>query len=425
MPNLAPVYGQRIVSENATFNYLKKMNAVFLQSEKVVQGAGRTFKDGMQAISLLEEYGMRVRSALRDRLEQHHAKVQGSLTNTLLFLVAGIVIAITIAVAISRGITGCLPHLSDVAKRVAGGERGLRAQVPVLDETGLFARQFDIMLDQQDEAQRKAEEDYRQVNASVRGLLDAVTALAQRDFSSRVPVAEDVTGALSNAINLMTEETTTVLEDVVEVASGLAEASDAVRKQADIAMNAAIDDKTRIDETADELKQTFGNMTEIGRLATASGETAGKAIATGDQARQTVLGTVEGITGIHRSVHQAEKRFKRLGERAQEIVRVVDLINDIADRTHVLSLNASIQSTLSDDAGRNVSTVANDIQRLADNARDAASQVSGLVESFQTEIAGTVNILSETVARVANGIQLVERAGMEMENNQAVRKSVV
>lgn len=423
--NLIAVVDERAVSERNVLAYFDKIDDTFLNSDVVEQDADRSFKDGLLVVSQLEEYGELVHAAIRDRLEENYAQVQGYVAKLLILLVLGLALAITIAVVIARGIAGWLSHLSDVAMRVASGEKSLRAEIPTYDEIGMFARQFDMMLDQQAAAQEKSEGDNERLNASVLGLLEAVAKLAQRDLTNKVPVAEDVTGAVSDAINLMAEETSKVLGQVVGVAEGVAGASSEVRRQADSAMNAALDDKIKVEQAAGELQQAAETMTEIGRLALASNESAAKAIATTDKAQATVLGTVDGIAGIRDTIRETEKRIKRLGERSQEIGGVVSLINNIAERTHILALNASMHAASAGEAGRGFAVVANEVQRLAESAREATAQIAGLVNSIQAETADTVNTMNDTITRVVEGTQLAERAGVEMGNTREVTSELV
>lgn len=424
-PTLAAVADGLDVSEQNALAYFQKIDDTFLTPGEVTQDAERSFKDGLRVVSLLEEYGEQVHAAIRERLEKNYAQVQSYVIKLLSLLALGVALAIAIAVVIARGIAGWLSHLSDVAVRVAAGEKSLRAQVPTFDEIGMFARQFDMMLDQQVATQEKAESDNERLNTSVLRLLEAVAKLAQRDLTNRVPVAEDVTGAVSDAINLMTEETSKVLGQVVGVAQGVAGASNEVRQQADTAMNAALDDKVKVEQAAGELQQAAETMAEIGRLALATNESAAKAILTTDKAQETVLGTVDGIAGIRDTIRETEKRIKRLGERSQEIGGVVSLINNIAERTHILALNASMHAASAGEAGRGFAVVANEVQRLAESAREATAQIAGLVNSIQAETADAVNTMNDTITRVVEGTQLAERAGVEMGNTREVTSELV
>ncbi len=424
-PGLAAVADKHNVSERNASAYFQKIDDTFLKPEKVQQSAERSFKDGLQVVSRLEAYGEQVHAAIGERLEQNYLEVQGYVIKVLVLLGIGLALAIFIAIMIAHGIAAPLSHLSDVAMRVAAGEKTLRAQIPTYDEIGSFARQFDALLDSQVEAKEKTDADNHGLNRSVLRLLEAVAKLAERDLTIRVPVAADVTGSVSDAINLMTEETSKVLGQVVAVAQGVAGASDEVRKQADSAMNVALDDKIKVEQAASELQQAAETMTEISRLALVSNESAAKAFATTEQAQETVLGTVAGIGSIRDTIRETEKRIKRLGERSQEIGGVVSLINNIAERTHILALNASMHAASAGEAGRGFAVVANEVQRLAESAREATGQIAGLVNSIQSETADAVKTMNDTITRVVEGTQLAERAGVEMGNTREVTSELV
>ena len=85
----------------------------------------------------------------------------------------------------------------------------------------------------------------------------------------------------------------------------------------------------------------------------------------------TVTDTVRDMESIRETIAETEKRIKRLGERSQEISGIVNLINTIAERTHVLALNASMQAAVAGEAGRGFAVVAEEVQRLAESSRNA------------------------------------------------------
>ena len=77
------------------------------------------------------------------------------------------------------------------------------------------------------------------------------------------------------------------------------------------------------------------------------------------------------------------------------------------------------------EAGRGFAVVANEVQRLAESAREATGQIAGLVNSIQAETADTVNTMNDTITRVVEGTQLAERAGVEMGNTREVTSELV
>jgi methyl-accepting chemotaxis protein len=135
--------------------------------------------------------------------------------------------------------------------------------------------------------------------------------------------------------------------------------------------------------------------------------------------------TVRGMEGIRESIAEAEKRIKRLGERSQEITGIVNLINTIAERTHVLALNASMQAAAAGDAGRGFAVVAEEVQRLAESSRQATQQIAQLVSNIQIETADTINTVNRTISQVVSGSELAAKSGAQMRETQQSTASLV
>jgi len=134
---------------------------------------------------------------------------------------------------------------------------------------------------------------------------------------------------------------------------------------------------------------------------------------------------VRGMEGIRESIAEAEKRIKRLGERSQEITGIVNLINTIAERTHVLALNASMQAAAAGDAGRGFAVVAEEVQRLAESSRQATQQIAQLVNNIQIETADTINTVNRTISQVVTGSELASKSGAQMRETQQSTASLV
>ena len=116
--------------------------------------------------------------------------------------------------------------------------------------------------------------------------------------------------------------------------------------------------------------------------------------------------------------------MKRLGESSQEIGDIVALINDIADRTNILSLNAAIQASMAGDAGKGFAVVADEVQRLAEQSGAAAQQISALVKTIQSDTNEAVASMEQTTAEVVQGTQRAQDAGVALGEIESVSKSL-
>ncbi len=136
-------------------------------------------------------------------------------------------------------------------------------------------------------------------------------------------------------------------------------------------------------------------------------------------------GTVKGMESIRETIAETEKRIKRLGERSQEISGIVNLINTISERTHVLALNASMQAAVAGEAGRGFAVVAEEVQRLAESSRNATQQIATLVNNIQLETNETISTVNRTIGQVVQGSEQAQRAGEQMRRTQEITGQLV
>ena len=346
---------------------------------------------------------------------------------SLLFAVAfaALLLAALVAWWITRSITRPISHLVGVMQKLTQGDATVRANSQKTDEIGKLARQFDQMVDEREASRHAIEQENERLNESVLLLLQAVAQLANKDLTVKVPVSSDVTGAVSDALNMLTRETARVLTDVSNISADVTEASMKVKQQSDNVMAAAAAELVEVEHTANQLSSASQEMRIIAELAQACNDAADNAINSTQLALDTVNSTVGGINSTRDIIRETEKRIKRLGERSQEITGVVGLINAIAERTHILALNASMHAASAGEAGRGFAVVADEVQRLAENARQATLQISTLVSNIQIETADTVSTMNSAITQVVEGSRLAEQAGVQMQLTQKSTSDLV
>ena len=133
---------------------------------------------------------------------------------------------------------------------------------------------------------------------------------------------------------------------------------------------------------------------------------------------------IGGMDSIRSQIQETAKRIKRLGESSQEIGDIVSLINDIADQTNILSLNAAIQASMAGDAGRGFAVVADEVQRLAERSSAATKQIAALVKTIQTDTNEVVISMEQTTAEVVEGAKRAQDAGVALEEIENVSTSL-
>ena len=347
------------------------------------------------------------------------------LYGSIAIILSGLLIAGFLGYMIFKSISRPIKKISETVGKVSDGDYHARTSINGRDELSELGQAFDDLLEDKVATLAQAEKDNELLNQSVISLLQAVSKLSRRDLTVKIPVTEDVTGPVADALNQLTTETSRVLQGVRRISEEVAQASHVVKSQSDNVISVATDERREVEETAQELAKAATAMNVIAELATACNSAAENAINTTHTALETVTSTVNGINSIRENVHETEKRIKRLGERSQEISRAVNLINSISERTHILALNASMHAASAGEAGRGFAVVADEVQRLAENARDATSQIATLVSNIQVETADTVGTMNKVITQVVEGSKLAEEAGMQMERTKDSTEELV
>ncbi len=391
--------------------------------DRLVRGVDRPASTAMDNLAAAVASYIATRSAH----EQQEVGEKQDAAQFWIALTIGLTLPLLILMAffIVRGIIRNLSSFQRTIGEINHGNFDARARIKTNDELGALAQAFNQLLDSRVATLAQIQKENEQLNESVVQLLRAVAQLAQKDLTVRIPVSEDVTGAVSDALNLLANETSKVLMEVSNISADVTSASLKVQQQADNMLLAAADERVEVDRTAQTLASAAQALTEIADLARLCNLEADNALRSTQQALSTVNDTVSGINNTREVIRETEKRIKRLGERSQEISGVVNMINVIAERTHILALNASMHAASAGEAGRGFAVVADEVQRLAENARQATQQIASLVTNIQSETADTVNTMNAAITQIVEGSRLAEQAGQQMQATQQATAGLV
>ena len=272
-------------------------------------------------------------------------------------------------------------------------------------------RDGDRRLEQTESERKKTEVINRQNQEAIMRLLDEMGDLADGDLTVNATVSEDVTGAIADSMNFtvdalrslvtqITSSSNEVLGSAERTQGLVTSLSHSSRQQAELIVTAS----DAANDIAQSIKGVSNNAIQLASESDRSVEIAKKGA-------QTVQSSISGMNTIREQIQETSKRIKRLGESSQEIGDIVELINDIAEQTNILSLNAAIQAAMAGDAGRGFAVVADEVQRLAERSADATKQIEALVKTIQTDTSEAVNSMERSTSEVVTGAKLAEDAG--------------
>jgi len=278
-----------------------------------------------------------------------------------------------------------------------------------------------------EEARRRAIEHTRQNERNQQAilrLLDELGSLADGDLTVQATVTEDITGAIADSINYAIE----ALRGLVTTINLTAIKLDAAAKQTHAtATHMADASETQLRQAGDATESTA-------RMAASIEAVSGDAERASDVARHSVdvahkggaavRRTIEGMNAIRETIQDTSKRIKRLGESSQEIGNIIEIINDIAEQTNILALNASIQASMAGEAGRGFAVVADEVQRLSERAANSTRQIEVLVKTIQSDTNEAVVSMERSTTDVVGGALLAENAGAALDEIESVSNQI-
>jgi twitching motility protein PilJ len=250
-------------------------------------------------------------------------------------------------------------------------------------------------------------------------LLDEMGDLADGDLTVTASVTEDITGAIADSINYAIEALRELVTTINQTAGQVSGATQESRATVMHLAEASEHQAQQITQANEAIKDMTLAIDQMSSDAKESAEVAKRSVAIASNGSVTVHNTIQGMDSIRETIQETSKRIKRLGESSQEIGDIVELIDDIADQTNILALNAAMQAAMAGEAGRGFAVVADEVQRLAERSINATKQIEALVKTIQADTNEAVISMEASTAGVVKGAQLAEDAGealKEIEN---------
>lgn len=269
----------------------------------------------------------------------------------------------------------------------------------------------------------------RQQQQAVLRLLDEMSSLADGDLTIRATVSEDVTGAIADAVNYAVD----ALRGLVARMDLTARRLNGFASDADHRVSALVDSMSRQGEEITVASSAIANMTasirKVSRNAASSAEVAKKSLDISQAGARTVRDAMTDMGSIREQIQATSKRLKRLGESSQEVGDIVRLMNDVAEQTNILALNASIQTTSShtgnDNGNGAFRRLADEMQQLSQQAAEASRKIDVLIRTMQADTSEVMASMEETTAKVVEGARKAESAGDALDEIESVTVGLV
>ena len=354
------------------------------------------------------------------------------------------ILGLILGAIISRGITGPLSQVTQVAQQIAEQdlqtltvEMGALAQgdltrqfkvgassilIQSTDEIGGLAQAFNAMIDRL----RETGQAFGDMTGNLQSLVGQV---AENATSVSTAAAQ-----LSQAASQAGQATSQIATTIQQVANGNAQQVQSVTQTAESVtqMGRAIDGVARgaqeqaasIGKAASITAQISQSVEQVAGNSQAVTHDSANAAQAAKEGTKTVRETIQGMESIKAKVGLSAQKVQEMGSRSDQIGAIVETIDDIASQTNLLALNAAIEAARAGEHGKGFAVVADEVRKLAERASTATKEIGGLIRGIQGTVNEAVVAMKESAQEVETGVLRANNAGQALESITQAAESV-
>ncbi|MCC7205082.1 MAG: HAMP domain-containing protein, partial [Phycisphaeraceae bacterium] len=264
-------------------------------------------------------------------------------------------------------------------------------------------------------------------NRPVNALIERIKDIAQGegDLTQRVAVTnQDELGQLGGWFNQFVAKIHDLIAEISGVTRDVASASTQIASSAEELAGGISEQNQQMTQISAAVEEMSSSIIEVAKKSGQAAQNADESGKVAQEGGQVVQETIQGMTSIDQAVTASAASVAELGKRGEQIGQIIGVINDIADQTNLLALNAAIEAARAGEHGRGFAVVADEVRKLADRTTKATEEIAKSIQAIQQETSQAVDRMNSGTEQVKQGVTRATQAGQSLQKIVSGAKEV-
>ncbi|UCG13608.1 MAG: HAMP domain-containing protein [Deltaproteobacteria bacterium] len=363
---------------------------------KLLQTDSGSYVDGLQGKiyayrRVVDQYHFLVSEVERSRFI---APLKGIVRSTSLICILALAVGLYLSYTLANSITKPVSRLGQYARQISEGRISEKVALVSGDELGLLADGF------------------AHLHQNLVRLAGQSQRIASGDFSQRVTFPGHFGEAITSMVNSLQDMT----RQSQEAASRIGGSSSAIAAAAQEQASGAAAQAASVSETTATMEELSTTARQIAENSDAVKAVAEETLRSAKEGQHLMEESTQGMALIRNKTEESSEKILDLGRKSQQIGEIIEIINEIAIETKMLSLNAAIEAAKAGDAGRGFAAVAGEIRRLAEDVVKSTTTIRDVLLEIQTAASASVLAAEQNVQGVKEGADRLALMQDSLEN---------